>query len=136
MREPRHWPTQCLTNLLFTENALVQAVPGSPILHLGWRGYAQPTAQSVYCPSNSIPLWATYLAPPHIVPSKMGPVCSLPSSDPAGSKEKKVAPTSGSGGESTQPFAVLPYPLHSSPHLLSYSVSFSVWEENDKNASS
>lgn len=98
MREPRHWPTQCLTNLLFTENALVQAVPASPILHLGWHGYARPTAQSVYCPSNSILLWATYFAPPHVEPFKMGPVRSLPSSDPAGSKEKKAAPTSGSGG--------------------------------------
>lgn len=44
---------------------MVQAGPASPILHLGWHGYAQAPTPSVYCPSNSILLWAPYLAPRH-----------------------------------------------------------------------
>ena len=47
------------------KDALVQAGPASPILHLGWHGYAQAPTQSVYCLSNSILLWAPYLAPRH-----------------------------------------------------------------------
>lgn len=45
------------------KNALVQARPASPILHLGWHGYAEAPSQSVCCPSNSILLWAPNLAP-------------------------------------------------------------------------
>lgn len=70
-------------------------------------------------------------------PCKMGAVRSLPSSDPAGSKETtRHPPVSDSEGENVQTFTVPPHPLSSSPHLLSHSLSFSVWGENDKNASS
>ena len=133
MREPRHWPTQCLANLRFTEECIGAGQASLSHLASGMAWLCRGPKSICLLPIKFHPPLGTEPCPSlYTQPCKMGAVHSLPSSDPAGSKKTTQHPlASDSEGENVQTFAAPPHPLPSSPHLLSHSLSFSVWGEND-----